>query len=109
MGGDSNKNANALSECSLCKNPLRKCDITPVFDKNAKTIFHVSCSKCSACFLVMLVSDKKGLVSMGIATDLDKDEVKDKLRSKEIGADEIIDAYQTVNSGSDGIKKLLSN
>ena len=45
----------------------------------------------------MMSENQKGLVGVGVLTDLDKEEVAEKIKSGAISSDEIIDTYRFLN------------
>lgn len=97
MNGKTN-NLEILSRCPICKSKFKPNDLSLVLEKEFKTIFHATCSKCQTSSLILLSSGSKGLLGVGIITDLDKSEVKKKLNTKAITADEIIDVYKLLKS-----------
>lgn len=90
-------NFSLLSDCSVCKKKLKNNDLTVIFERGMKTIFHTTCSNCHTSSIISLSGGQKGLLGVGILTDLDKEEVKKKLLMDAISADEIIEVYKSIN------------
>jgi folate-binding Fe-S cluster repair protein YgfZ len=82
-----------LSSCAVCRRKLTQTDISLVLDKMGKTIFHVTCANCRTSSLISLSNGQKGLLGIGMITDLDRYEVKEKLVMDAISVDEIIEVY----------------
>lgn len=91
-------NLEMLSRCPVCKSKLKRDDLTLVFRGETRTVFHASCSKCHISSLIFLSNSKKGILGMGMITDLDKSEVKERLKAKIITADEVIKTYISLES-----------
>lgn len=89
-------NLNILSSCAICRNKLKRENLTLVLKQSQKLIFHATCSKCHAGTLITLSGGQKGLIGIGMVTDLDKSEVREKLNFNAISADELIEAYEMV-------------
>ncbi len=86
-------NLEILAKCSFCKAPLNKNDLTLISEKNQQSIFHATCSQCQTSSLILISNEGKKVLGVGMITDLDKEEVKDKLETPVITADEIINVY----------------
>jgi hypothetical protein len=86
-----------MPNCSFCGKTFNDEKIVLVYKENAKTIFHITCSRCKTSTLVMMSENQKGLVGVGVLTDLDKEEVAEKIKSGAISSDEIIDTYRFLN------------
>lgn len=93
---DKTDNLEVLSRCGVCRSRFGRGDLLLVSDRPAKTMFHATCPKCHAATLIVLSSDQKGLVGMETITDLERDEVKEKLNRRAITADEVIEVYKAL-------------
>ena len=89
-------NLGLLSSCSICKKRFSKKDVVLISRQEGKTILHATCSQCHTLALIVLSNEQKGFLGMGMITDLDQQEVKEKLQMKAISSDEIIDMYKTI-------------
>lgn len=98
-----------LSRCSFCGGVLEQNDLTMLEEREHKTIFHIFCSHCQTSLISVLFSNQGGIVSLGIATDLDKNEVRNKFSKKTISADEVIDAHEFIESGQGNLMELIKN
>lgn len=98
-----------LSRCSFCGSGLEQNNLTILEEQNRKTVFHVSCSRCGTSSILILSSNQAGIVSLGMATDLDRDEVKSKFSKNTISADEVIDVHEFIESGRDNLMELIRN
>jgi len=92
-----NNNLDFLSKCYFCGSPLGQNDLTILENKDKNNTFHITCGKCKASAIVYFSVNQGGVVSVGVATDLDKQEVKEKFLQSAVSADEVIDAHQFIS------------
>ena len=83
-----------LVNCSACGHSFGSKDIFLVFEGERQTVFHTSCSNCLAYSLVFISENSRGVAGMSLATDLDRDEVREKFSQGRITVDDVVDAYQ---------------
>jgi len=102
-----NNNLDFLAKCYFCGSALGQNDITSLENKDKNNTFHITCSKCLASAIVFFSVNQTGIVSVGMATDLDKSEVKGKFRHEAVSVDEVIDAHQFISSYQGDLKRLL--
>lgn len=102
-----NNNPDGLIRCSVCESGFSRRDITILEESGQKSIFHVTCSKCGSSTIVIFSSNQNGIVSLGVATDLDKNEVKKMFQSDAISADEVIDAHQLMSNYNGDLTELV--
>lgn len=62
-----------------------------------------TCEKCKNSSIVFVSRNQSGIASIGMATDLEKNEVKEKFFGKTISADEIIDIHQYISVHSESL------
>lgn len=104
-----NNNPDFLSKCSFCGGVLEQNDLTTLEEQEHKTVFHIFCSRCRTSLISVLFSNQGGIVNLGIATDLDKNEVKNKFYKKTISADEVIDAHEFIENRQGNLMELIKN
>lgn len=102
-------NLDFLSRCSFCGSRLEQNNLTILEEQDRRTVLHVSCSRCMTSSISILSSNQAGIVSLGIATDLDKIEAKSKFSKKAISADEVIDAHEFIESKQGDLIELIKN
>lgn len=83
-----------VSDCVICKNKLRSEDFILVLRDENKSIFHITCSSCLTSSIFVLLSEEQNILGAVSMTDLERDEIKEKMKMKSISADEIIEIYQ---------------
>ncbi|MDP1884083.1 MAG: hypothetical protein Q8L10_01825 [Candidatus Moranbacteria bacterium] len=101
--------ADFLAKCSVCGKSLDPDDIVILSEKEQKTTMHVTCAKCRSAAIVFLLNNQLGVMSVGMATDLDSEEVASKFGGEAINSDEILDLYQFVDGEGGDIMRLIKN
>ena len=93
-----NNTLDFLSKCYFCGSPLDDKSLKILENKDKKNTFHVTCGKCQTSAIVFFSVNQAGIMSVGMATDLDQSEVGEKFLQEAISADEVIDAHQFINN-----------
>jgi hypothetical protein len=101
-------NTDFLAKCSVCESSLDPGRIVVIDEKEKKTTLHATCSKCNSAAIVFLSNNQNGIVSVGMATDLDAQEAKEKIGKEAISTDEMIDLHQFVWGENADIVKLVT-
>lgn len=102
-----NKDLDLLAKCAACGSDLGKAGILLLEEKEKKTTFHVTCAKCNSASIIFMSNNQAGLVSVGMATDLDSAEVKKIFGQDAISADEVIDVHQLVTDKRQSLLKFV--
>jgi len=97
-----------LARCSVCDSDLDPSLTINLDESDEKTMVHVTCPECNSASIVFLSNNQAGLLSVGVATDLDSSEVRDKFKRGPISADEIIDLHQMSADRKAGILDFIS-
>ncbi len=97
----------ALAKCSVCGRKLRADRIVILDEKERETVLHATCFNCKSASIIFLSSNQAGLVSVGMATDMDASEVKKIFGTSAISADEVIDAHELISHND--ILQLVKN
>ena len=105
--GKNNNNLDFLSKCYFCGSPLSQNDLTILENKEKNNTFHITCGDCQSSAIVFFSVNQSGIVSVGVATDLDKSEVKEKFGHNSVSTDEVLDAHQFISSYEGDLKQLL--
>lgn len=72
-------------------------------------MLHISCPRCGTAAISIFSRNQSGIVSLGMATDLDKDEVKNKFLRNIISADEVIDMHEFFDSEWEDLVELMKS
>lgn len=97
---DMGKNLKHLVKCPVCEKKYQHNRTIIVEDNGDKTIFHLTCQNCQASTLVFVSRNQMGVVSLGMATDLSTEDVKDFFGKEPISADQVMDVYEFLKEKS---------
>ncbi|MFA6974179.1 MAG: hypothetical protein WC238_05605 [Parcubacteria group bacterium] len=107
MAQNKNNNLDFLSKCAICSGEYQATDLTILEEKEQKTTLHVTCRKCHTSSIFFVSNGQAGILSLGMTTDLDSQEVKGKFSRQAVSADEVIDAHQYISQQGINLEKLF--
>jgi len=96
-----------INKCPLCTEPYdpKKAHL---FAKNeAAHLVHLTCSKCSSYFIVMILMMGHGLSSVGMVTDLSLADAERLYKAEPITLNEAINGYKLI--GKNRFNSLIFN
>lgn len=102
-----NNNLDFLSKCSACGGELGAEALTVLEDGMQKTILHATCPKCQTSSIFFLSNNQAGMVTFGMVTDLDGQEVVSKFSGQAVSTDEVIDAHQFISEYKGDLLALI--
>lgn len=102
-----NNNLDFLSKCSACGGEFNADALTVLEEGAQKTILHATCRKCQTSAIFFLSNNQAGMVTLGMVTDLDSQEVVAKFSNQAISSDEVIDAHQFISNYDGDFMELI--
>ena len=90
------KNLDLVLSCAVCAQVIEEERVSMVAEREAKMVFHALCPKCLTASLFFLSRTENGLVSVGTATDLSREEAMRIFGQKAISADDVIEVYRSM-------------
>jgi len=87
-------NLDNLAKCPICNKKYGQTKILVLEEEMNRTTFHATCESCKISSLVFVSSGKMGIVSIGMLTDLTREEAKNLFKSEEISADNVIEVHE---------------
>ena len=100
-------NLENLVKCPICNKKYGQAKILVLEENNNKTTLHVTCGSCKISSLIFISSGKMGIVSLGMLTDLTKEEAKNLFKNEEISADNVIEVHEYLKNFKGGIKEFI--
>lgn len=91
-------NLKSLTKCPLCKAKYNHSQTIVLEESNNRTIFHLTCEKCESAVLAFITEGKQGVISLGLATDLNAGEAQTLLKSGPIEKEEVLEIYKYLNN-----------
>lgn len=86
-------NLEHLTKCPLCQREYGKFNLTILDQTKEKTRLHLKCDYCESASLVFVVANQNGILSLGMVTDVTKEEARRALNSEPISSDDVMDVY----------------
>jgi len=86
-------NFNFFIKCSICSHDFSQENLIVLEENQQQSIFHASCPNCKTATMIFLSSTHSGLISLGMATDLDQEEAKKFFGQEAVNVDEVIDVH----------------
>jgi hypothetical protein len=87
-----------LTKCPLCKAKYSHSQASVLEENEARTVFHLTCSKCNSAVIAFVSDSQQGIVSLGVATDLTGQEAGKFLKSNTIEPEEVLNVYEYLNN-----------
>jgi len=87
-------NLDNLAKCPICNKKYGQTKLLILGEEANKTTLHVTCENCKISSLVFISSGKMGIVSLGMLTDLTREEAKNLFNNEEISADNVIEVHE---------------
>lgn len=80
-------------KCSVCSRDFKQENLIILEENQQQNIFHAFCPNCQTATMIFLSSTHSGLVSLGMATDLNQEEAKKFFGQEALNVDEVIDVH----------------
>jgi hypothetical protein len=87
-----------LTKCPLCKAKYSHSQASVLEENEARTVFHLTCSKCNSAVIAFVSDSKQGIISLGVATDLTGQEASKFLKGNTIESEEVLKIYEYLNN-----------
>lgn len=100
-------NLDFLSKCSFCGGDFSDEGLIVLEEGTQKTILHATCPQCQTSSIFFLTNNQSGIVTLGMVTDLDKDEVVSKFSRQAVNVDEVIDAHRFMSEYKGDLLSLI--
>jgi hypothetical protein len=100
-------NLENLVKCPICNKKYGQTKVLVLEEEQNRTTLHVTCDHCKISSLVFVSSGKLGVVSLGILTDLNREEARNLFRGEEISADQVIEVHKYLKDFKGGISQFI--
>jgi len=87
-------NLEHLTKCPLCQKEYGKFNLTVLDQTKEQTRLHLKCDYCESASLVFVVANQNGILSLGMVTDVTKEEARRALNSDPISGDDVMEIYE---------------
>ena len=91
-----------ISHCPICHFKYDPLEARVLSENREAHLIYFKCRQCSAAILALILANNFGLSSFGLLTDLDGSEIMRIKDSDAIKSDDVLAAYQLLNSPAAG-------
>lgn len=96
-----------FSLCPLCQKRHSNSDARMLGSEGDTCVWHIKCGNCLNSFLALVMKNKNLISSVGMITDLSREDVPRIIKQSVVSADDVLRIYQTIKS-PEHLKQLLS-
>lgn len=100
-------NLKPLMRCSVCNHKHETTKALLLEEQDGQTTFHLTCASCGVSTVVFVSTSQFGVVSMGILTDLEDDEVRSLFGNEAISSDQVLDVHTFLKEFKGGVKEFI--
>lgn len=100
-------NLENLVKCPICNKKYGQAKVLVLEEEGNRTTFHLTCENCENSSLIFISSGKFGIVSLGMLTDLTREEAKELFKSESISPDQVIEVHEYLKDFKGGINGFI--
>jgi hypothetical protein len=90
-----------IGDCPICEKNFRPEDVTTIKEQEEITLLHASCSQCQSAVVIGVVGSDLGVAtSIGMLTDLSKEDIKRFTSTDKVSADDVLDFHKFLKEQS---------
>ncbi len=89
-----------ISRCPVCGSVYNVQKAKLFAQNSGANMVHFSCESCESNFIAMVMTQDRGLSTIGLVTDLDFEDARKKIVLSPITLDEIISYHQQINNNN---------
>jgi hypothetical protein len=105
--GNKPNNSDLLAKCAACEEIFTQEDILVLEEGEQRSVFHATCQACKSATMIYLSAGNGGVMSVGVVTDLDRDEVEKMFQDPAVNTDEVIAMHEVISANEGGMAELL--
>ena len=95
-------NLEYLTKCPLCNEAYDNSELIILEEEEKRTTIHLTCRGCKSSMLAVITVSQAGIVSMGMVTDINKDEARSLYNNDAISSDKVIEVHERLKA----VKKM---
>lgn len=97
----------SFARCPVCNKRYASASVTPVVEGEARTVVHVLCASCRVSSILFVSENQWGIASIGILTDLNGEESKQKIVAESVSTNDALEAYTSLKERSGKLSNIL--
>lgn len=100
-------NLEHLVKCPVCNKKYPNNKALLLDEEEFKSTFHLTCDYCKASTLVFISSGQFGIVSLGMMTDLERDEARRLFKNEAITTDQVLKVHQFFKKFDGNLRDII--
>ena len=96
-----------LTKCPLCDKKYQYGKTLLLEEAEDRTTFHLTCDSCKTAILVFVSAGKLGIVSIGMITDLSREEAKKLFGQEAVTANQVIEVHQFLKKFDGKVEEFI--
>lgn len=94
------------ARCPVCGNLYDLQKLRIIGEREQQILAYIDCGSCSTALLSILSMNPNGMTARGLVTDLTVEEVVDSEAWKAVGADDVLDLHEFLETNTPGLFTL---
>jgi hypothetical protein len=94
------------ARCPICNNMYDLQKLRIIGEREQQVLAYIDCATCSTALLSILSMQPNGMTAHGLVTDLTVEEVVDSEAWKAVGADDVLDLHEFLDTNTPGVFQL---
>lgn len=100
-------NLENLVRCPICNKKYGQTKILVLEEEGNRTTLHLTCENCKNSSLVFISLGKMGIVSLGMLTDINREEARSLFKSEAVSSDQVIEVHEYFKDFKGGINEFI--
>ena len=101
------ENIQPLIRCPVCNKKYRPAKMMVLDEDDKRTTLHLTCDACGASTIVFVSTGQFGVVSLGMLTDVERDEARKVFQGEVISSDHVLEAHTFLKHCEENIDPLI--
>jgi hypothetical protein len=100
-------NLEHLTKCPLCGKKYQYGNTLLLEETEERTAFHLTCDSCKTAILVFLSAGRLGIASVGMITDLCREEAKKLFGQEAVTANQVIEVHEFLKNFDGRVEEFI--
>jgi hypothetical protein len=102
-------NLKLITYCPLCNAHFSFSAAKVLEEREDAHLVHIQCQKCSSFIVALILTNAMGVSTVGLITDLTSEDVSKFTTTSRLSVNEVIDIYQTLQTGGRVAELLIKH
>lgn len=100
-------NLQSMIRCPMCDKKYQPAKVLVLDEDEARTTIHLTCGGCGVASMVFVSLGQFGITSLGLLTDLKREEAREVFQQHTISTDQVLEVHQFLKNYTGGVEGLL--